>query len=160
MNLELSYLMEYLKKQLSDIIRSTNRYPNIELAYTVDEETVEAGGEVNVLVQLERELENDKLTPVYAPHYPTEKLERWWIVVGDPEKNQLYVVKKVTVSKSLVRTKLSFEAPQQAGSYKALLYFISDSYVGCDQEWEIEFKVDQKSGKNNDSKNIDVMESE
>jgi len=137
-----SKLLEGLsKKQINDIIRATNRYPNIELAYSLQDQTVEVGKEVNVLVQLERELEDDKLTPANAPHYPSEKLERWWLVVGDPNNNQLYTVKKVTVSKSVIRTKLTFDAPKEPGDYKLNLYFICDSYVGCDQEWELEFKV-------------------
>jgi len=99
-----------------------------------------------VLIQLERELGDDeKLSSTYAPHYPVEKLERWWLVVGEPDKNMLYTIKKVTVSKKEVRTKLTFEAPKDVGDHKLKLYFICDSYVGCDQEWDLEFKVTPKS---------------
>jgi len=129
------------KKQINDIIRATNRYPNIELAYSVQEEKIESGKEMNILVQVDRELENDKLAPAYSPYYPIEKLERWWLVVGDQENNQLYIVKKITLSKSTFRTKLTFDAPKQPGDYKLKLFFICDAYVGCDQEWEVDFKV-------------------
>jgi pre-mRNA-splicing helicase BRR2 len=40
------------------------------------------------------------------------------------------------------KKKLQFTAPNAPGHYKWMLYFMPDSYVGCDQEMEIEFDVE------------------
>ena len=36
---------------------------------------------------------------------------------------------------------LQFTAPAAEGHYKWMLYFMTDAYIGCDQEQEIEFDV-------------------
>ena len=40
-----------------------------------------------------------------------------------------------------LQTKLEFTAPENPGDYKMVLYLISDSYLGCDQEYEINLTV-------------------
>jgi pre-mRNA-splicing helicase BRR2 len=37
--------------------------------------------------------------------------------------------------------KLEFTAPDDPGDYALTLYLLSDSYLGCDQEYEIELTV-------------------
>lgn len=37
--------------------------------------------------------------------------------------------------------KLEFAAPEEAGECNYLLYFMCDSYLGCDQEYDLNFKV-------------------
>eukprot|EP01129_Flabellula_baltica_P012165 TRINITY_DN5448_c0_g2_i1.p1 TRINITY_DN5448_c0_g2~~TRINITY_DN5448_c0_g2_i1.p1 ORF type:complete len:2132 (-),score=479.57 TRINITY_DN5448_c0_g2_i1:7-6402(-) len=130
------------QNQLNDIIRATNRYPNIELAYSIaNVESITSEGEVTVYVELEREIEETGITPVVAPLYPIEKQEQWWLVVGDPKNNHSYTVKRLSLLKEVTRTKLVFDAPATPGKYEYMLYFVCDSYLGCDQEWELEFEV-------------------
>ena len=71
------------KNEMADVARFCNRYPNIELDYTViNKEKLYSGGKVNVEVKLERE---DEVTgPVIAPFFPTKREEGWWVIVGDP----------------------------------------------------------------------------
>ena len=40
-----------------------------------------------------------------------------------------------------VQTKLEFTAPENPGDYNMILYLMSDSYLGCDQEYEIPLTV-------------------
>jgi len=68
---------------------------------------------------------------VVAPFYPSKKLANWWIVLGDWESQQLYVIKKVTVTKSLT-AKLEFTLPK--GTHKPQLYIVCDSYIGADDD--------------------------
>ena len=37
--------------------------------------------------------------------------------------------------------KLEFAAPEDPGDYKLTLYLMSDSYLGCDQEYELRVTV-------------------
>uniref|UniRef100_A0A4W6G033 Activating signal cointegrator 1 complex subunit 3 n=1 Tax=Lates calcarifer TaxID=8187 RepID=A0A4W6G033_LATCA len=55
--------------------------------------------------------------------------EGWWVVIGDPKKQRS------------VRVKLDFVAPVM-GIHNYTLYFMSDAYMGCDQEYK--FSVDVK----------------
>lgn len=97
---------------------------------------------MKVQVQFEREdLESSKLGPVYAPHYPTEKAEGWWLVVGNPATNALLTIKRITVAKSQLATSLEFTAPEEPGVHELKVYFMCDSYFGCDQEWPITLTV-------------------
>jgi len=36
---------------------------------------------------------------------------------------------------------LDFTAPNTSGEHRLMLYFMSDSYMGCDQEYEISLKL-------------------
>ena len=81
--------------------------------------------------------------------------------MGSPKQNQLYAIKRVALQlKSKV--KLDFVAPQEAGdvtlsrrlrddggrvgagTHGLTLFFMCDSYMGCDQEYE--FDLDVKTG--------------
>lgn len=70
---------------------------------------------MRVQVSLERDLdENEKLGPVHAPFYPAEKVEGWWLIVGDPHSNQLLAIKRVTLAKAQLNTSLEFEVCKSA----------------------------------------------
>jgi len=130
------------KAQLADVAKAANRYPNIDLHFEINTKgVIKPGQSMKVTVQLEREMDEDeRLGPVYAPFYPTEKAEGWWLVVGNTKTNQLLAIKRINFTKPQQAVALEFEAPS-SGHHKCLLYFMSDSYLGCDQEWPLEFTV-------------------
>ena len=41
----------------------------------------------------------------------------------------------------MTQVKLEFSAPEDPGDYRFVLYLMSDSYVGCDQEYEFNVAV-------------------
>eukprot|EP01130_Rhizamoeba_saxonica_P004092 TRINITY_DN1684_c0_g1_i1.p1 TRINITY_DN1684_c0_g1~~TRINITY_DN1684_c0_g1_i1.p1 ORF type:complete len:2137 (-),score=539.86 TRINITY_DN1684_c0_g1_i1:63-5960(-) len=134
------YFSEFSEQQKNDIIIATNRYPNIGISFDMAEE-VAAGSKVSLSLILERELEEkEKLGEVYAPHFPHEKAELWWFVLGD-EQNNLHSIHRTAVNKPEAAAELKFQAPHEEGTYKYTLYVICDSYLGCDQEWDVEFTV-------------------
>ena len=66
-------------------------------------------------------------------------------MVGDANKGTLAAIKRVTLGrKSKVR--LEFAAPEEAGKAEYTLFFMCDSYLGCDQEYGIEFDVKEGDG--------------
>lgn len=137
--------------QLLDIARFCNRFPNIDLSYEVlESDNVRAGEDVTVQVTLERDLEGKtELGPVDAPRYPKAKEEGWWLVVGDTKNNLLLAIKRVSLQRKL-KAKLEFAAPADGGKKSYALYFMCDSYLGCDQEYG--FTVDVKeAGADEDS---------
>ncbi|KAK1409041.1 hypothetical protein QVD17_41306 [Tagetes erecta] len=132
-----------------DIAKFWNHYPNIDLSYDVlDSDNVTAGEDFTLVVSLERDLEGmTHMEPVNAPRYPKAKEECWWLVVGDPESDQLLANKKVILqSKSKVKLE-NITAPNEPGEKSLTLYLMCDSYMGCDQEYS--FTVDVKPASSN-----------
>ena len=64
--------------------------------------------------------------------------EGWWVVIGAPKSNSLISIKRLTLQQK-AKVKLDFVAPAP-GKHSYLLYFMSDAYMGCDQEYK--FTVD------------------
>uniref|UniRef100_A0A1J3DRP2 RNA helicase n=1 Tax=Noccaea caerulescens TaxID=107243 RepID=A0A1J3DRP2_NOCCA len=139
-------LLKMKDSELLDIARFCNRFPNIDLTYeVVDSEEVTPGKEVTLQVMLERDMEGrTEVEPVDAPRYPKTKEEGWWLVVGDTKTNQLLAIKRVSLQRK-AKVKLDFAVPSEPGEKSYTLYFMCDSYLGCDQEYS--FAVDvKKSG--------------
>lgn len=135
-------LLELTDSQMADVARFCNRYPNIELSYEVaDKDIIRSGGAVVVLVQLERE--EEVTGPVIAPLFPQKREEGWWVVIGDAKSNSLISIKRLTLQQK-AKVKLDFVAPA-TGTHNYTLYFMSDAYMGCDQEYK--FSVDVKEAE-------------
>ncbi|KAG8221998.1 hypothetical protein J437_LFUL003378 [Ladona fulva] len=142
-------LLQLTEAQTADVARFCNRYPNIELSYEVqDKDRIHTGSTVNVAVQLERE---DEITgPVVAPFFPQKREEGWWVVIGDPKSNSLLSIKRLTLQQK-AKVKLDFVAPGP-GPHTYTLYFMSDAYLGCDQEYKFTIDVgDFESGDSDES---------
>ena len=140
-------LLQLTDEKMGDVARFCNRYPNIELQYDVlDKQDIVTGGGINVEVKLERE---DEVTgPVIASFFPTKREEGWWVIVGEPKSNTLLSIKRLTLAQK-AKLKLDFVAPSRPGKHSYTLFFMSDSYLGCDQEYK--FSVDVAEGGNSDS---------
>ncbi|NXA56710.1 U520 helicase, partial [Nothocercus julius] len=135
-------LLQLSDTQIADVARFCNRYPNIELSYeVVEKESIRSGGPVVVLVQLERE--EEVTGPVIAPLFPQKREEGWWVVIGDSKSNSLISIKRLTLQQK-AKVKLDFVAPA-TGTHNYTLYFMSDAYMGCDQEYK--FSVDVKEAE-------------
>jgi pre-mRNA-splicing helicase BRR2 len=131
-------LLQLSDIHMMDVAKFCNRYPNIEMAYDVrDKDNIRHGDTVNVIVQLERE--DEVIGPVVAPLFPQKREEGWWVVIGDPKSNQLLSIKRLTLQQKAT-IKLDFLAPAP-GQHNYTLYFMSDAYLGCDQEYKFSINV-------------------
>jgi len=107
-------------------------------------------------VTLEREDDDaEAVGQVIAPFYPQKKDEGWWLVLGDVKTNTLLAIKRLTVQKK-ANVKLDF-VPSAAGHFTYKLYFMCDSYTGCDQEYDVEMKIAQGAPEEEDEQD-DAME--
>jgi pre-mRNA-splicing helicase BRR2 len=132
--------------QLMDVARACNRFPCISLEYKVQNaDALTTGSSARIVVKLGRDAMEDDSTlgPVYCPFYSKEKEESWWLVVGGPN-NALVAIKRITITKATVNVKLDVELGEESGSFDYILYLMSDSYQGCDQEYQ--FKLNVKAG--------------
>uniref|UniRef100_A0AAR2M1Z7 U5 small nuclear ribonucleoprotein 200 kDa helicase n=1 Tax=Pygocentrus nattereri TaxID=42514 RepID=A0AAR2M1Z7_PYGNA len=70
----------------------------------------------------------------------SKREEGWWVVIGDPKSNSLISIKRfvcsIFTSLCLDQVKLDFVAPV-VGVHNYTLYFMSDAYMGCDQEYNL-----------------------
>lgn len=125
--------------QLAEVAPVCNQYPDVEIkAQVQDAEDVTASSAVTVVVDLDREFDED-IQFVHAPFYPKPVVEGWWLFVGDFQRNLLLAIKRVTLQ-SHAQVQLSFNAPAE-GKYDYNVYFVCDSFVGCDQEIPIQLTV-------------------
>jgi pre-mRNA-splicing helicase BRR2 len=105
--------------------------------------TISVGEEVTVAVRLEREGDEEEsdgeqdvsMTPVIASCFPERKLEGWWLMIGDSVSNEVFALKRVHSLSRTSEVSLKFYVPESKGQRQLHLYFICDSYIGCDQEY-------------------------
>uniref|UniRef100_A0A914ZLT1 U5 small nuclear ribonucleoprotein 200 kDa helicase n=1 Tax=Parascaris univalens TaxID=6257 RepID=A0A914ZLT1_PARUN len=141
---ERSELLQMNSAQLMDVAKFCNNYPSIEVEYKIDNESaITVGDTVSVSVGMERENDqNGMAPPVIAPLFPQKRKEEgWWLVIGDHSSNSLFSIKRLTVHQKAKMT-LDFTA-QNAGKMHYKLYFICDSYLGVDQEFDLKFRVEE-----------------
>lgn len=128
-------------RQLDEVTQVCNRYPDISVTTELpDGPEVAAGDSVTLVVNLDREMEGTELPPVRAPRFPSVREEGWWLVVGSPKANKLLGIKRVSFGKAQ-RVKLAFDAPAEVGPTQLKLFFMCDSWLGCDQEYDVELNV-------------------
>ena len=61
---------------MAEVAAACNRYPNIEVRYSVaGADEIETGDPVELIVELEREMDDGELGPVLAPRFPKKKEE-------------------------------------------------------------------------------------
>jgi pre-mRNA-splicing helicase BRR2 len=145
---EMRDLLQLPCSQLQDIIGFFKRLPNIDVAYEVSEgDDIRAGGNVTLQVTLERDMVNmpPETGPVHAPRYPKPREEGWWLVIGDSSTDQLLAIKRAALHKS-AQLKLEFTVAAEAGKKDYMVFLMSDSYLGCDQEYEFTVNVKDVGG--------------
>jgi pre-mRNA-splicing helicase BRR2 len=153
-------LLRLPDEKMADVAVFCNNYPNVDVSYNVvDAEDVAAGEPVRVNVTLKREVdeeeeideaEMEELGNVSAPLFPGDKKEGWWIVLGDTSTNSLLSLKRVSL-RLQQEVALDFLAPEDAGDYDLTLFCMSDSYLGCDQEYSIPLSVATAPSDDEDS---------
>lgn len=103
-----------------------------------------AGQQCKITVKLSRDVDEDEgmvVEPVYAPKFPKEKEESWWVLLGDTSNNSLLAIKRLSFTKPQMSVNLLFELGDEVGQRKFTLYLMCDAYQGVDQEHAVKLKV-------------------
>ena len=132
-------LLKFNNEEVSEIANVCNRYPAIEMKYNVITSDILHGEQVELNVNLVRDIESDLLSPVHSMFFPIEKEEAWWLVVGDSKNNKLLSIKRFTFVKN-INVNLKFVAPE-VGRHSYNIYLLCDSWIGCDMEEKFEINV-------------------
>eukprot|EP00055_Hartaetosiga_balthica_P018407 m.134146 g.134146 ORF g.134146 m.134146 type:complete len:2176 (-) comp9519_c1_seq1:89-6616(-) len=155
-------VLQLQQAELANVAQFCNRYPSLDIEYDIEEgDDVHVGSPVFINVTLDRDEDeedaNKPVGPVIAPFYPFRKEESWWCVVGDTKTNGLLAIKRVAL-KQRSTFKLDFVPPVE-GKQEFKLYFMCDSYLGCDQEYDFELNVgeavDMESSDDEDGEGSD-----
>jgi len=96
-----------------------------------------------------------RLQKAYAPKYPKSKDENWVLVLGLNSKNEstneLIALKRINNFKMKQNSNISFKTPKcedlksENNLFELTLFFMSDVYIGLDQQFELEFKINKKN---------------
>lgn len=158
-------LLQLPPAKMADVARFCNAYPNIDVSYEVEnEDEVVAGRNMSIRVALEREVDEEdeeaieSVGKVVAPHFPKPKQESWWLIVGNPAENSLLFNKRVNSLSKRSKTKLTFPAPSKPGEYNLKLYFICDSYMGADQEYDVTVTVAPGEDSSDEGSDAEAMD--
>lgn len=126
--------------KLVKVANFINNFPNIELKYSLDtSEPLVSGQTTEIHVTLARD-EAPETLEVTSERYPHEKLESWWVVVGEVSTKQLYATKKVSLNKEIQSYPLEFSL-HQPGEHELTLWCVCDSYLDADKEVSFKIKV-------------------
>ena len=96
--------------QMAQIAEVCNRYPTIEMEFSLDEKQYKDGETAELTVNIKRPDAEDEedlkrfAQPVQAQFYPGEKEEQWWVIVGRPKINKLLAIKKVINFRAVAET--------------------------------------------------------
>ena len=131
-------IMPMANEKLFKVANFINNYPNIELEYSLHDADSLNTNDISVIsVTIKRDEEPETLS-ITSESYPFEKLENWWIVLGEVTSRELYAVKKVTLNKESQSYDLQFSV-SKGGIHTFTIWCICDSYLDADKE--VSFKV-------------------
>ena len=132
------YIVTVEDEKLIKLANFINNYPNIEMDYSIEHSKFKSGEQIMVHITLRRDDEPETLT-VTSECYPYEKIERWWIVIGNSSKRELYALKKVTLSRETQQYDIPFEL-SKVGKFDLTIWCVCDSYQDADKE--ISFSIE------------------
>lgn len=83
-----------------------------------------------------------------APKFNKPKDENWLLVLEQRSNNELAAMKRCTSVQLNRKTieRLIFTCPNVAGRYTYTLYFLSDCYLGLDQQFDIHIEAQNSEG--------------
>ena len=77
----------------------------------------------------------------YAPRFPKPKDEGWFLTLGLTDQQELLALKRIVIQRNKCSHQLGFSTPERPGRIVLSLYFMSDCYVGLDQQYAIYLDV-------------------
>lgn len=124
------------KPKVEQIIKVCTRLPAINTKAFI-ETSKGKGEELTVHVKLTRVGKKcgNKAPMSYTPRFPKIKEEGWWVVVGDASKDELLALRRTSFGDA---AHVKLKCPTNTRASDLVVYLMSDSYIGLDQEIKID----------------------
>ncbi|CAG8485235.1 8101_t:CDS:10 [Diversispora eburnea] len=142
-----------LESEIKQICQIISNIPSIYVYYNQADTTKNSfitKQECNFEIVLERKnMPSNYDGRIYTPKFPKVQYESWWLILGDVNTDNLIDMKRINIRtgpKEEITQKitniLKSVAPEKEGKYKYDVFLISDGYMGIDQQYDIEFVVE------------------
>ncbi|CAF4841730.1 unnamed protein product [Pieris macdunnoughi] len=97
---------------------------------------IHADQEYTIVLEMQRRGGN--VNTVICPRFPRSKNEGWFVTLGSLEYGELHALKRVSARGNSL---LTFYTPNYTGRLIYTLYIMSDSYLGLDQQYDLQFEI-------------------
>jgi len=146
-------------EDLVEIVKALEKVPLVEMKYSVtatnhqeeilDREVLEEGGDAIVSVNLRRTNKYNRQF-VSASNFPKPKECSWFLLIGNKATNELLAMKRIAF-KRYASKNLQICLPRSFVNEQLSIILMCDSYLGLDQEYEIDLNKINKviRAKNN-----------
>lgn len=148
--------------RMVSIANFVNKYPNIEISYEIEDTNIIADEQSMITIKLEREVDEENPNvdvTVESQFFPHPKIENWWLVIGETGTNQIFGIKRITITKAQQEYKLGFSIPM-GGEHKLSVLCMSDSYFDVDKEVELTVQVQEPESEDEEGEEEEGDEEE
>lgn len=131
-------------KHVQELLQQLAKFPSVDVRVDYNRsEIYYPGEELQVDIVLKRM--GKFVQNVYAPGFPKPKQEGWWLVLGrkDPVLDELVALKRVFI-RGTTSHDLAFDLPETPGEHAFMVYLVSDSYIGLDQQYDFTVFVHER----------------
>lgn len=125
-------------RKVDDLIKVKNHIPRISIALGPVRNPVTGRAKVRVDITHAGGAPLNATTFAYAPQFPKLKQDGWWVFVGVPETGELLALRRLSLSARVTTLDLTFDANVGSATKKYALYFMSDTYIGINQQHSFE----------------------
>jgi activating signal cointegrator complex subunit 3 len=100
---------------------------------------IHSNEEYQLAIHLHRQ--GQRSNPYIYSRFPKPKDEGWFLTLGSQENGELFALRRVSMKSNQSTNYLVFNAPSILGRCIYTLYFVSDCYIGLDQQFNLQFVV-------------------
>jgi activating signal cointegrator complex subunit 3 len=129
-------------QKINQMIRVIESLPliKVDILSTFDK-PIEIGNEIVIEASFER-INQRKTAKVYAPRWSKHNDEGFWLIIGNERIDELFALKRLRIPlHSKAFCSLRFMPAEVVGNQSVSLYLISDSYLGLDQQYQVNFTI-------------------
>jgi activating signal cointegrator complex subunit 3 len=125
------------QRHLREMLEVVRILPVIDVHYKVHKLSLNEYGQTECTINISLNRTSNEPNPregIYAPRFSKHKDEGWWLIVGNSMTGELLALRKLNNTRPRMMAQLTFPLEEREG---LTLYFLSDCYIGLDQQYDI-----------------------
>lgn len=127
------------QRTLRECLAVIKTLPSIDVNHKVHRLVLNEEGktECTLNIYLNRTSEEPR-DGIFAPRFSKHKDEGWWLLVGNEITGELLALRKLNNTRPKMMSQLTFTLADDVADRQGLvLYFMSDCYIGLDQQYKL-----------------------